>query len=117
MISVIFLGFQELFTIARTGILDATPAIDEFPDGNSDASACGGSGQAACIDNEFIYNRQIISRHRPFVGVRAIFSVFRFGVEAMFTTAGSSQETVQGGNAVDKSALQQQYSISLGLDF
>jgi hypothetical protein len=112
-----YVGYQMLFVMARTGILDATPAIDEYPDGTNDPGACGGSGQPECIVNEFIYNRQMISRHRPFVGMRVIYSVFRLGVEAMFVPPGKSQETLQGGTAIDQSAFQQQYSISLGLDF
>lgn len=103
-------GYQMLLVFARTSVLDATPSTDEF------AGACP-AGQA-CPPNEFIFDSQIIARHRPFLGVRAIVNVFRIVFEGMITLPGSGTVDVTGGGtAEDESSLQQQYTLSLGLDF
>ena len=121
-----YVGYQTLFVMARTGVIDATPGNDELDDGAEpcDDPMPDADGNATCFnDGEFVFRKQDpIIRHRPYVGVRFIFSVLRLGLEAMFVPAGSTSSSVAlsgGGNgtATDRSGFQQQYTISLGLDF
>lgn len=105
-----YAGYDALLVFARSGLIDATPHHDEFADGPLPE------------EPEFVFQRQdVIVRHRPYVGMRFIFSVLRLGVEAMFVPGGGSSWDVPasagGGTATDDSGFQQQYTISLGLDF
>ena len=100
-----YLGYQALFILARSHVLDITPGTDEYLEGSSGP-------------NEFIFrDAGAILRHRPFLGARFIFSVLRFGVEAMFTPGGGRAGDLNGVAIKDSSGLQQQYTFSLGLDF
>ena len=56
-------------------------------------------------------------RHRPFIGARFIFSVLRLGLEAMVVPGGGRAGSIDGKEIKDSSGLQQQYTLSLGLDF
>ncbi|MCA9690271.1 MAG: hypothetical protein R3A51_05375 [Nannocystaceae bacterium] len=100
-----YVGYQALFIFARSGVLDVTPGSDEFlmPTGES---------------NEFVFKDSgAIVRHRPFLGARFIFSVMRIMVEAMIVPGGGSTGDIDGVAVDDNAGLQQQYTISLGLDF
>lgn len=114
-----YAGYQALFVFAKTGIIDSTPDNDEYTDG---PVACE-NGDADCfVQGEFVFKRQdMILRHRPFLGMRFIFSVLRIGVEAMFVPGGSSKSDVDVGGSTetvsDGSGFQQQYTLSFGLDF
>ncbi len=100
-----YAGYQALFILARSHVLDITPGTDEYLEGSSGP-------------NEFIFrDAGAILRHRPFLGARFIFSVLRFGVEAMFTPGGGRAGDLKGVTIEDSSGLQQQYTFSLGLDF
>lgn len=122
-----YLGYEALFISARSGVLDATPGTDEYPDGYEDPDPCttdpgDGSGLPECLKNEFVFKKQdVIVRHRPYLGVRFIFSVLRFGLEAMFVPPGSSSADVDVGGSTesvaDGAGFQQQYTLTLGLDF
>lgn len=114
-----YAGYQALMVFARTGIIDATPEHDEFTEGSL---PCANGDPDCFVSGEFVFKRQdLILRHRPFVGVRFIFSVLRFGVEAMFVPPGGSKSdvAVAGGTetVADGSGFQQQYTVTLGLDF
>lgn len=114
-----YAGYQALFVFAKTGIIDSTPDNDEYTSG---AVPCA-NGDADCfVQGEFVFKRQdVILRHRPFVGARFIFSVLRVGIEAMIVPGGGSKSDVDTGGMTetigDGSGLQQQYTISFGLDF
>jgi hypothetical protein len=109
-----YLGYEALLIFARSTVLDATPNCDEFPD-DFNEDACGAGGPAT---PEFVFDQQdVILRHRPYLGLRFIFSVIRVTAEAMFVPGGTTSDTVDGVSATDASALQQQYTISIGLDF
>ncbi len=98
-----YAGYQALFILARSHVLDITPGTDEYLEGSSGP-------------NEFIFrDAGAILRHRPFLG--ALFSVLRFGVEAMFAPGGGRAGDLNGVAIQDSSGLQQQYTFSLGLDF
>ena len=115
-----YVGYQALLVFARAGIIDATPERDEFEEG---AQPCANGEPDCSVLGEFVFNRQdVIVRHRPYIGMRFVFSVLRVGIEAMFVPPGASSSDVSlvgGGTETvsDGSGFQQQYTISLGLDF
>lgn len=111
-----YAGYQALMVFASSTLIDATPEEDEVLDCIEDPSV------SDCAGAEFGFARQdVILRHRPFVGLRFIFSVLRIGVEAMFVPGGSSKSDVDFGGMTetvsDGSGFQQQYTLSFGLDF
>ena len=100
-----YVGYQALMIFARSGVLDATPTTDEYLDKSTKLS-------------EFVFkDAGAILRHRPFLGFRFIFSVLRFGIEAMVVPGGKRVGDIDGKQVADKSGLQQQYTFSMGLDF
>lgn len=118
-----YAGYDALLVFARTGVIDATPAHDEFSEG---PLACNNGEPDCTVQSEVVFRKQdVILRHRPYVGMRFIFSVLRIGVEAMFVPGGGSSSDVpipaaSGGGTetvTDGSGFQQQYTVSLGLDF
>lgn len=111
-----YIGYQSLTILAKTNTLQTSPGQDPYPDAMVDPEACGGPGRP-CPGSEFAFSRQVIVRHRPFLGVRMNFGVFRVAIEAMLATPGKSQERVSGIPTRDTAGLQQQYALSMGLDF
>lgn len=118
-----YAGYDALLVFSRTGVLDATPGRDEFADG---PLPCNNGDPTCTVQSEFVFRKQdVILRHRPYVGMRFIFSVLRIGIEAMFVPGGGSSSDVPLPSAIgggtetvtDASGFQQQYTISLGLDF
>lgn len=100
-----YAGYQALFIIARSGVLDVTPTTDEY---------LNPSGKLS----EFVFkDAGVIMRHRPFLGLRFIFSVIRVTAEAMIIPGGGRAGKVDGTSVADQSGLQQSYTLSLGLDF
>ncbi len=100
-----YLGYQALFIVARSGVLDVTPTTDEY---------LNPSGKLS----EFVFkDAGVILRHRPFLGLRFIFSVIRITAEAMIVPGGGRNGKLNGATVADNSGLQQQYTLSLGLDF
>jgi hypothetical protein len=100
-----YAGYQALFIIARSGVLDVTPTTDEY---------LNPSGKLS----EFVFkDAGVIMRHRPFIGLRFIFSVIRVTFEAMIVPGGGRAGKLDNVSVADKSGLQQQYTLSLGLDF
>jgi hypothetical protein len=98
-------GYQALFIVARSGVLDVTPKTDEYLNPTGALS-------------EFVFkDAGAILRHRPFIGMRFIFSVIRITAEAMIVPAGGRSGKLNGASVADNSGLQQQYTLSLGLDF
>lgn len=109
-----YVGYEALIIIARSTVLDATPNCDEFQDNYN--QSCPGVNTGA--NNEFVFqNAGAIVRHRPYLGVRMIFSVMRLGFEAMFAPPGKRAGEFEGATIADRSAFQQQYTFSVGLDF
>ena len=100
-----YVGYQALMVFARSSVLDITPGTDEYLEGSSGP-------------NEFVFkDAGFIMRHRPFIGARFIFSVLRLGLEAMVVPGGGRAGSIDGKEIKDSSGLQQQYTLSLGLDF
>ncbi len=100
-----YAGYQALFIIARSGVLDVTPKTDEYLNPSGALS-------------EFVFkDAGAILRHRPFFGLRFIFSVIRVTAEAMIVPKGGREGKLNGTSVADNSGTQQQYTLSLGLDF
>jgi hypothetical protein len=115
-----YAGYDALLIFSSTGVLDATPGHDELTQGSV---PCDNGDPDCTVQSEFVFRQQdVILRHRPYLGMRFIFSVLRIGLEAMFVPPGGSNSdvTLIGGateNVTDGSSFQQQYTISFGLDF
>ncbi|MCA9711025.1 MAG: hypothetical protein KDK70_34605 [Myxococcales bacterium] len=118
-----YVGYEALVIISRSQVLNANPACDQFPDNyNEDPAACdfplADGSTTSRPASEFVFqDGGAIVRHRPHLGARIIFSVIRLGVEAMFVPGGKSEGEIDGETVADGSSLQQQYTISVGLDF
>jgi hypothetical protein len=118
-----YVGYEALVILSRSQVINANPSCDVFPDAyNEDPDACdfpvGGGDTVNQPASEFVFDEAgAIVRHRPHLGARIIFSVIRIGFDAMFVPGGKSEGTVDGQTVVDGSGLQQQYTVSLGLDF
>ena len=111
-----YVGYDALLVFSSTGILDLTPGHDEFLQGSI---PCGNNDPDCVLQSEFVFKQQdVIVRHRPYLGARFIFSVLRIGIEAMFVPPGGSKDkSVSSTDVDDESQFQQQYTLSLGLDF
>lgn len=118
-----YVGYEALIILSRSQVINANPSCDTFPDAyNEDPAVCdfpvGGDATVNQPASEFVFqDAGAIVRHRPHVGARIIFSVIRIGLEAMFVPGGKSEGKVNGQTVADGSGLQQQYTVSLGLDF
>ena len=109
-----YIGYQALFVIARTGVIDSTPGTDEY---NGETLPCENGDPDCTVTSEFVFEKQRVLRHRPYFGFRMIFAVLRVGFEAMIVPAGASSQTIEGQSLKDGSGLQQQYTFTFGLDF
>lgn len=113
-----YVGYEALLIIAQSTVLDSTPYCDELDDYNGGCSDLdlGPGVDPSDVLPEFVFDRQkVIARHRPYLGLRFIFSVIRVTAEAMFVPGGKTEDSGEG--AKDESEFQQQYTLSLGLDF
>ncbi len=109
-----YVGYEALIIVSRSTVLDATPNCDEFPDDYNEACP----GVDAGTSDEFVFqNAGAIVRHRPYFGARMIFSVMRIGLEAMLVPGGKRAGELDGVRVADRSNFQQQYTVSVGLDF
>ncbi len=109
-----YAGYQALFVLARTGVIDSTPGVDEYL---GETQPCDNGDPECTVTSEFVFERQRIVRHRPYLGFRVIFAVLRVGFEAMIVPPGSSKQTIEGEALTDQAGLQQQYTFTFGLDF
>lgn len=117
-----YIGYEALIILSRSQVLNANPACDEFPDAYNEGEACefplGGGDTTTKPASEFVFqDAGAIVRHRPHFGARIIFSVIRIGIEGMFVPGGSSEGETNGETVADGSGFQQQWTLSVGLDF
>jgi hypothetical protein len=106
-----FGGWNYLFIIPRSQVIDATPGVDAYmqgtgtPPDNSDLKA------------NFVFpNQSTITRQRLFLGLKAQYYKLAVLAEAQFILAGKSTS----GNITvipDNARSQQSYIVSLALDF
>jgi len=113
-----YAGWNLLWIIPRSEVVDATPNIDPFD---------------TMGDNKlnFVFKDQTdIIRNRIFLGVKAEYYVFQFTLEAAFALAGKSVDdrlgtdvactamaTTTSCDSTDQAGGQQTYTFSVGLEF
>ncbi len=115
-----FGGWNLLWMIPRSQVIDETPNVDPLKMGNTDDSQLN-----------FVFKDQVnITRQRIFVGAKLQYYVLQITLEADFALAGSSVDDRAGTDTActvdsnttacdskDLSKLQKTYLMSLGFDF
>jgi hypothetical protein len=115
-----FVGWNLLFIVPRSQVLDSTPNIDSQQPGNEFDEG-----------SNFVFRDQsTILRHRLFAGAKFQYDVFQFTAEVQYALAGSSVDDQAGTNvrcvassptalcdAKDTAAAQTTISVSAGVDF
>jgi hypothetical protein len=115
-----FLGWDLLFIIPRSQVIDATPNIDPLHPGDEMDAA-----------NNFVFRDQAnITRQRFLAGAKLQYAFVQLTVEAQFALAGSSLDdrastsdacqpmsTIARCQAKDTAASQTTLSLSAGIDF
>lgn len=115
-----FAGYNILFIVPRSEVIDPTPHIDPLVPGNE------GDGQL-----NFVFKEQDnIIRQRFVVGAKLQYYVFQLSIQASFASAGSSVDdrpgvadecmtnsTTTNCDARDQASAQRTLSLSVGVDF
>jgi hypothetical protein len=115
-----FGGWNLLWIVPRSQVIDATPNIDPLKPGNQDDSKLN-----------FVFKDQAdIIRQRIFFGAKLQYYLFQITLEADFALAGSSvddragttlpctvNDTTTSCDSTDIAKLQKTYLVSLGFDF
>jgi hypothetical protein len=115
-----YAGWNLLWMIPRSQVIDETPNVDPLQMGNADDS-----------NLNFVFRDQTnIVRQRVFVGAKLQYYVFQLSLEADFALAGSSVDDRAGVDTActldsnttncdskDLAKLQKTYLASLGFDF
>jgi hypothetical protein len=115
-----FAGWNLLWMVPRSQVIDATPNIDPLAMGNQEDSKLN-----------FVFKDQVdIIRQRVFVGAKLQYYVFQMTLEADFALAGTSVDDRAGTDmkctvdsnttscdSPDTSKLQKTYLMSIGMDF
>ncbi|HTJ44776.1 MAG TPA: hypothetical protein VL463_21870 [Kofleriaceae bacterium] len=115
-----FAGWNLLWMVPRSQVIDATPNIDPLAMGNQEDSKLN-----------FVFKDQVdIIRQRVFVGAKLQYYVFQMTLEADFALAGSSVDDRAGTDmkctvdsnttscdSPDTSKMQKTYLMSIGMDF
>ena len=115
-----YAGFNFLWIVPRSEVLDASPWCDAFnPTPNTDpAHFCPMPTNPTDLNNNFVFKEQSnILRYRYFIGAKLKFYVVSLIAEWEMTAAGDSSATIDGQPVPDKSSSQQTAAISASLDF
>jgi hypothetical protein len=81
-----FLGYNLLFIIPRSDVIDKTPQIDPLVD-------------PADLSKNFVFAEQdAILRHRLFLGAKLNFYIFSLTLQGTYALAGASHDSVAGAN-------------------
>jgi hypothetical protein len=113
-------GWNLLFVVPRSEVIDATPGVDPLAPGNMTDRQLN-----------FVFKDQDnILRHRFFAGAKMQYYVFALTLEGAYALAGSSKDdraasvacsamapTTEDCDATDQSEAQTTFTASLGLDF
>jgi hypothetical protein len=122
-----YTGYQLLWIVADSEVIDATPSIDAM--GRTYGAVGGDPLQLnQCRDNDcngsFTFaNQSNITRHRFFIGLRANFYIVSLTAEYTFFASGSTsdeiaaQAGIPGITIADQSGTQHTISFSLSLDY
>jgi hypothetical protein len=127
-----YLGYNVLWIIADSQVIDATPGRDSLQcslpgadcaNTGADFNAPIPNGQfctsADCGANYVFDDQSAILRHRIFIGLRMIYYRFVLTLEAAWALKGNSADSLAFGlgKIKDRSDLQQTYSVSVGWDY
>lgn len=120
-----YAGWNYLWIVPRSEVIDATPTVDAFDPGSS-------TGTNSDVNANFVFPTQDnITRQRLFVGFKLKYYVFTVIAEGNWIPGGSSVDDRAGVlvacgdpganpgdcDATDRSGMQQSYALSVGLDF
>jgi len=124
-----YVGYQLLWIIADSGVIDATPSVDATgltlgKVGNDPLalSRCNETVSRDCNSSFAFTDQSDIIRHRIFIGIRMNLYVFSFLLEYSFFAEGRDIATVEipqfGPRQIeDESGAQHEISFSLALDY
>ena len=126
-----YTGYQLLWIIADSEVLDATPSIDGMEqtrtDNPNDPEKWHACGNEDCWKGNFTFDDQSnITRHRFFIGMKANFYIASLLLEYTFIASGGSSDKVyvaSGATGIkelsvpDAAGSQHSISLSVGLDY
>jgi hypothetical protein len=122
-----YTGYQLLWIIADSEVLDATPAIDPMVDTSTAAQGnplkLNQCWAADCVGDFSFANQSNITRHRFFIGMRANFYLVSLSLEyTYFASGGKSDEIATAANMPglvipDGSGSQHSVSVAVSLDY
>ncbi len=135
-----YLGYNVLWFIAKSSVIDATPYEDalQCSDGRCDSGGdpwgqalpngayCNTSVNSDCNNYYVFIDQKAILRHRIFFGLRLYFTLnqtlrLTFATEYSLTIKGLSDDSIMvSGHEVplrDDAAMQHTWGISVGLDY
>ncbi len=135
-----YLGYNALWFIAKSAVIDATPYHDalQCSDGRCDSGGdpwgqalpngayCNNSADSDCGAYYVFIDQKAILRHRIFFGLRLYFTVnqtlrLTFATEYSLTIRGLADDSVTiSGHEVplrDDAAMQHTWGVSVGLDY
>lgn len=101
-----YAGYQILWIVADSGVIDSTPNTDFVKSQLDDSNA------------HFVFNSPgNINRHRIFGGIRANFSFVSFMLEYSYFIAGSDTIVVDNAEIKDESGAQHAINLAISLDY
>ena len=129
-----YAGYQLLWIIADSEVLDATPGNDSMSDiikteNPSEWHACAKerpAGSARCLPGNFAFDDQSnITRHRFFMGIRANFYIATLMLEYTYFAGGGTSDEIKdqldtkvlNSSVADASGPQHTVSFSIGVDY
>ena len=118
-----FVGWSILFIDARSGVIDATPALRRVrrrPGGPAPNAQCAPRrpGGGDDLNANFTFPEQdVITRQRFFGGFKLKLSVLFLAAQVEFALGRHQPGQLADRGAADRSGTQQTYSLSAGFDF
>jgi hypothetical protein len=122
-----YLGYQLLWIIADSEVLDATPGVDAIAE---TAAAAGGDPMQLtqcrtpdCNGNFTFATQANITRHRAFFGIKANFFIASLLLEYTFFASGAKSDQIAAQAGLpglvipDEAGAQHSISFSLALDY
>ncbi len=123
-----YTGYQLLWVMADSEIIDATPGVDAIHQSATKAgndptalTLCAGD-VADCRDKFTFADKSTITRHRFFFGIKANFYILSLIAEYTFFASGSTSDQIASATGIpfevpDSSGTQHTVSFSVGLDY
>jgi hypothetical protein len=122
-----YLGYQLLWIVADSEVLDATPGIDAMAEvrkaAGDDPSGISQCRHVDCNANFTFSDQSNITRHRFFMGIKANFFIGSILFEYTYFANGSTSDNIAaeagipGLTIADESGTQHSLSFALALDY